>query len=491
MKRLKKIVIQLHKITGSLLSLLFLIWFLSGIVLIFDGFPHASREARFNHLSTFTEANFIGLAPPETNWKGQVNLELCNGKPVYRLVTGRKAQQVFDAKTLKPYNNFSEEYANKLASSFSGSPVKKTELQNEFDQWVPWSYYKPLLPFYKCYINNPSHTVLYISQKTGEIVQQTDRKSRWAARCGAIPHWIYLKNIRPKQGLWMNLVIILSAIGVLVSLTGIIAGFLRFKKGKGITPYKKLFYKWHHIFGFIFGLFVFTFILSGLFSVIDVPDWMVFIPTKNEKKINWGQKLDLAKHPAIFPYKIYEALEQKEGIRKVSWKNMHGTPSYFVYYNNYQIPVVYQLTGDSIQKHTGYSISEIEKIAKGYLGETAFSIIQQEKYDNYYSGSAMYYWPEPVYKLVADDAAQTWIYINPATAEQVKRYTKNTRLRRWLYQGLHKFNFQFLKEEAEWFRKLLLIITSLGGIAVSITGVWLSKKWLRRTIRKTKKHVTK
>lgn len=486
MKRLKKIVIQLHKITGSLLSLLFLVWFISGIVMIFDGFPHASREARFNHLATFPEDQFQQLLPPSTNWKGQVNLELCDDIPVYRVISGRKAQKTYDARTLEPVTNFSEEYAGKLVDSFLNSPVKKIELQHDFDPWVPWSYYKPLLPFYKCYINDSAHTVLYVSQKTGEIVQQTNRKERWIARCGAIPHWLYFKKIRLQRGLWINLVIVLSAIGIVVSLTGIIAGFIRIKKGKGLSPYKKPFYKWHHITGFVFGLFVFTYVLSGFFSLVDVPDWMVFISTKNEKKISWGQKPDLRKQPAISPSRVYEALEQKEGVRKVSWKNMHGTPSYFVYYDNYQVPVTYQLIGDSIQLNTKYSIAEVKEIAKDYLGETSFSIIQQEKYDNYYSGSAMYYWPEPVYKLVADDAAQTWIYINPATAEQVKRYTKNTRLRRWLYQGLHKFNFQFLKEEAEWFRKLLLIITSLGGIAVSITGVWLSKKWLRRTIRKTK-----
>ena len=491
MKRLKNIAIQLHKITGSVLSLLFLVWFISGIVMIFDGFPHASRKERFDHLATFSKNQFKQLAPPASNWSGTINLELCNGEPIYRVITGRKAQKTFDAKTLNPLENFSEQYASKLATSFLGSPVKKVKLQNDLDQWVPWSYYKPLLPFYKCYMNDPAHSVLYISEKTGEIVQQTNRKERWTARCGAIPHWLYFKQIRLQKGLWLNLMLMLSGIGIVASFSGLIVGLIRKKKNNGFTPYKKTLYKWHHITGFVFGVFVFTFVLSGFFSLVDVPDWLVFISTKNEKKISWGQKIDLEKQPAIYPFKIYEALEEKEGIRKISWENMHGTPAYFVYYDNYQIPETYQLIGDSIQKHSQYSISEIREIAKSYLGETTFSITQQEKYDNYYSGSAMFYWPEPVYKLVANDVAETWIYINPATAEQVKRYTKNSRLRRWLYQGLHKFNFQFLKEEAEWFRKLLLVITSLGGIAVSITGVWLSKKWLHKTVLKTKKRLKK
>lgn len=491
MKRLKHIAIQLHKITGSLLSLLFLLWFISGIVMIFEGFPHASRKERFDHLATFSENQFKQLAPPPTTWLGKVNLELCNGKPVYRLITGRKAQKAFDAQNLKPLESFSEEHARKQATSFLGSPVKEVKLLNNVDQWVPWSYYKPLLPFYKCYMNDPARTVLYVSEKTGEIVQQTNRKERWAARCGVIPHWLYFKQLRLQSGLWLVVVLCLSGVGIAMSFTGIIVGLIRKKNGNHLTPYKKALYKWHHITGFIFGLFVFTFVLSGFFSLANVPNWMVFISSKNEKKISWGQDLDLAKQAAISPYKIYEALEQKEGIRKISWKNMHGKPAYFVYYNNYQIPETYQLVGDSIQKHTIYSLSEVKEIAKNYLGGTGYSIIHQEKYDNYYKGSAMYYLPQPVYKLITSNAAQTWIYINPATAEKVKSYTRNTRLRRWLYQGLHKFDFKFLREEAEWFRKLLLIVISLGGIAVSASGVLMSKVWLRRTVRKTQKQLKK
>ncbi len=477
----------MHKITGSVLSLLFLVWFISGIVLIFEGFPHASRKERFEHLSVLSKDEFANLKVPSASWKGKVNLELCNEKPVYRVFSERKAQQVFDAETLNPVGDFSEEYAQKLASSFSGFPVKRIEVLDDFDQWVPWSYYERLLPFYKCYMDDPKHTVLYVSKKSGEIVQQTNRMNRWAARCGAIPHWIYFKNIRLQKGLWINLVLFLSAIGIIVSVSGIVVGFVRLKKGKGLTPYKKPMYKWHHITGFIFGLFVFTFILSGFFSLASVPDWMVFVSEKQNNELEWNQKLDLSKYPLVSPLEIFDALERKNGIRKICWKTIHDKPHYLVYYDDYQVPDIYYWQDGNIIPHKKYSISEIENLAKKYLGSSDFTITQQEKYDDYYSGSAMYYLPEPVYKIEVDDKSQTWLYINPASGEELKRHTKNTRLRRWLYQGLHKFNFHFLKNEAEWFRKLLLILLSIGGIAVSVTGLWLSKRWLRRTIKKTNK----
>ena len=466
---------------------MFLAWFISGIVLIFEGFPHASSKERFEHLSTFSESQLTNLLAPSKDWKGKVDLEIVDGKPVYRLYTGRKAQQVYDATNLAVITKFSKEYARNLSESFLNSKVKEIKYITDVDQWIPWAYYKPLLPIYKCYMSDEKHIVLYVSEKTGSIVQQTNRANRWAARCGAIPHWIYFKNIRTQKGLWVNLVIVLSAIGILVSISGIIAGFIRLVKRKGFTPYKKFDYKWHHITGLFFGLFVFTFILSGFFSLAKVPDWMVFVEKKENKEIEWNQKLDLSIHPTNTPLKIWDSLTQKDGVRKISWKTIHNTPHYFVYYTNHQIPEVYVCKEGAIEPQTSYEISEIEEIARRNCSNTAFEVSVQEKYDNYYRSSAMYHLPEPAYKIEFQDSANTWLYINPSTGEEVKRYNKNTRLRRWLYQGLHKFNIQFLVKEADWFRKLLLVLLSLGGIAVCLTGVWISKKWLKRTINKTNK----
>lgn len=486
MRVLKKIFIQTHKITGSVLSLLFLVWFISGVVMIFDGFPHASRKERFEYLQPISAKQIQQLAAPAKNWKGKVVLELCEGEPVYRVYKNRKAQTVYNAQTLAALPKFEETHATQLAGNFLKSPVKELVVMNELDQWIPWSYYQPLLPIYKCYMDDAKHTVLYVSRQTGEIIQQTDRRARWSARVGAIPHWLYFKKLRLQKGLWIDVVIFLSAIGIVVCISGIVVGFI-FKKKKGITPYKKTAYKWHHITGYIFGIFVFTFILSGFFSLADVPDWMVGVKNKKQVKIEWNQKLDLKEQPELSPLEIWNALEIKENVRRIEWKNLQGLPGFYVYYNQYQIPEVYVWKNGAILKKGAYSVSEIKDLGRKHIVGTGFEVKVQERYDNYYTGSAMYYLPEKAYKIVVNDAPKTWIYLNPVSGDEVKRYTKNTRLRRWLYQGLHKFNFQFLKEEADWFRKLILVILSLGGIAVSVTGVWLSKVWLRRTIRKIKK----
>ncbi len=468
---------------------MFVVWFISGIVLIFDGFPHASREQRFFHLSEFTPQQFENLQAPPKSFKGNLALEICDGKAVYRVRSGRKAQQTYDAKSLQLIGSFDEEYAKSLSESFNGYSLKELKKISKLDDWVPWSYYRPLLPIYKCYMDDPGHSVLYISSKTGEIVQETNRRARWSARVGAIPHWIYFKRLRLVKDTWKLVVIILSSFGVLLCISGIYAGFVRMnsRKKKGITPYKKFWYKWHHLTGFFFGLFVFTFILSGLFSLASVPDWVLGVDPEKKIEIEWNQNLDLSNCEDISPSDIYSAIDNKKGIRKIEWKTVFNKAQFRVYYSHYQKADIYTLQDGKIVPQKDFTLEDIQAEAKNILGNNSFSVSKQNGYDNYYSGSTMYYLPEQAFKIEVDDAARTHLYINPANGDRVKKLTKNTRVRRWLYRFLHTLDLPILKK-VDWLRKTLLVLLSLLGLSVSITGFVISLKWFKRNFRRRKLH---
>lgn len=487
MKRLNKFIIQTHNISGSFLSLMFVVWFLSGIVLIFDGFPHASREERFMHLPELTLQVMENLQAPSSDFNSGVTLETSGGKAVYRVSMGRKAQKVFDAETLSPLQSFTEDNARKLSESFNGHPVKQIVKKSDFDQWVPWSYYKPLLPFYKCYMSDPEHTVIYISEKTGEIVQETKRMERWSARVGAIPHWIYFKKLRLMKDVWRIVVIVLSTLGILISLSGIYVGIIRLKKRKkkSLTPYKKFWYKWHHLAGFSFGLFVFTFVLSGLISVTDVPNWMVGVRSSEKKSIEWNGKPNLTRHENKTPKEVYLALNKKVGIRKIEWVTVFGHPQFRVYYNDYQVPEVYSLNNEKIEPMNQFSPEDIKLQAEIILASNRFKLKIQRGYDNYYSASAMRYLPATAYKIAIDDEQRTNLYIDPATGDEVCRTTKNIRLRVWLYRFLHALDIPFFKN-IEVLRKMILILLSVGGLIVSISGMVLSVKWFKRSFANSK-----
>jgi hypothetical protein len=55
------------------------------------------------------------------------------------------------------------------------------------------------------------------------------------------------------------------------------------------------------------------------------------------------------------------------------------------------------------------------------------------------------------------------------------------RWRRWLFSGLHRLDFtEFMR--ARPFRDVLMWLTLLGGLGVSITGVWLAFRRIRSDV---------
>ncbi|PKQ68354.1 hypothetical protein BZG01_03815 [Labilibaculum manganireducens] len=490
MSRFKNITLQIHNLSGSVLSLMFVIWFLSGFVLIFAGFPHASKEERFLHLSFLTKSDFDSIQAPSKSFSGEIELEKMNGNPVYRVYSGRKSQKVYNAVSLNESEKATEKEAVNLAEDFTGAKLQSVEKIEELDQWIPWDYYNPLLPIYKCYLNDKDHTRIYISEKTGSIIQETTRKSRWAARLGAIPHWIYFKSLRLQKGLWLKVVAWISFLGILVSITGLVAGFIRLKKRKKnsqwteFSPYKKFWYKWHHITGFLFGFFVFTFILSGFFSVVDIPKSLVPVHAKVSAAKVWNQKPDAKQHAVISMSDLWNAVKGEKPIRKVVWKTVMNQACFWVYRDQFELPDVYVATADGVFAKPDYSEKEISSWCKSAFTGTNYDLKELNEFDAYYQKSGMWKRPLPVWQLSLHDADHTCMYIHPKTGEVIKSYNSNDRGRRWLYKSLHTLDFPFLKQH-EWLRKFLLLFLSLGGTVVSVSGFVLGIKWIRRKAKKS------
>ncbi len=482
--RIRRTIIQLHNFTGSLLSLVLLSWFISGIVMIFHGFPHAPRESNFLRLDTFKPVHFKDLQAPPEDFEGRVILELCEDRAVYRLYGKGRAQQLIDASSLLPLPPFTESYARKLCNACGKGLVSGIQVLEKTDSWIPWSSYNKLLPFYKCSMDDPGRTVLYVSAVSGEIIQETNRTKRWAARFGAIPHWIYFKKLRLNVEAWSAVIIVLALLGLVVSISGLYMGLAFAGKRKGrLSPYKKRWYRWHHLTGFFFGIFLFTFLISGFFSMVSVPDWMAGVRKKEKIAIRWNQSLDMKGHAGLTPAAIFNGLEQKEGIRRIEWKTMRGRPSYRVYYDRYREAVIYTREGEQIIKAPPLSTDDVKTYGKSLFGELPFSIEVMQNYDRYYTGSASRYRPLPIYRVSVEDAAASCLYIDPATGEEIRRTNRNSRISRWLYRALHTLDFPALKR-AEPLRKALLIFLSLGGIALSVTGLVLSFKWFRRKTKR-------
>lgn len=474
----------MHKITGSVMSVFFFMWCLSGFVLMFVGFPHASRQARFENLSFFNLKDFSNTQPLSEETVGRVELEKYNEILIYRIYDGRKKQRIINAITLDTFSLFNKKDAKIIAEHFLDSKVSHIDSSNALDSWIPWTSYKPLLPFYKCYMVDDQHSVIYISAKSGNIVQQTNRKSRWLGRIGAIPHWIYFKQLHTKANLRKQVVLWIGIIGWLACLSGIIVGFFRLKRNEdrqivGFTIYKKWWYKWHHILGFVFGLLMVSFVLSGVLYATGIPSWMVNKQRGLSPLVQWN-KFNVP-HRNLTGKQIWDRLPNKEGVRRIGWGNSMNKAIVKVYYSNYKKPLVYFLNGDDLQLVT-LTDTEIIQRAQQLFPNVSFQICLQNEYDYYYENQEMFKRPLPIYKLDFKNKFNETLYINPSSGEAVKYLDNNKRTRRWLTRALHKFDFPILyKHDA--LRKVLLMVVLIGGLVFSISSIVLTQKWIKRVIK--------
>ena len=101
-----------------------------------------------------------------------------------------------------------------------------------------------------------------------------------------------------------------------------------------------------------------------------------------------------------------------------------------------------------------------------------------QQYDSYYydrDGRR----PRPVLRVRYSDSAHTWLYLDPQHGVIVHKEEQLSRANRWLYHGLHSFDFPFL-----YYRRplwdIVVIVLCLGGIVLSAATMAPAWQRLRR-----------
>jgi hypothetical protein len=149
------------------------------------------------------------------------------------------------------------------------------------------------------------------------------------------------------------------------------------------------------------------------------------------------------------------------------------------YYLMVSAPQLQELIDATGRPVSGFSDDFLLAAAKRAVPQG--NIVEQavlNEYDAYYYDRLRQGPPLPVLRLKFDDPARTWLYVNPRRGEIVSRYERSGRVERWLYHGLHSWDFPFLwSSRPAW--DIVVIALSLGGVFLSITGVVMGYRALK------------
>ncbi|MBM3762720.1 MAG: hypothetical protein FJW36_21050 [Acidobacteria bacterium] len=491
----RKQLILFHRWMGVVFSLLFAMWFGSGLVLMYWPYPGVSAESRLEKstaiepervsVSLEEAAKLAGVAKPD-----RVRLTMLDGRPVYRFHIGR-SQKVIYADRLEQFTGLSQEAALGVASRWTGQDpavARFAGAKTEEDQWTLNKAVRPLRPFLK--FSWPNGEEVYVSQVSGEVMQHTSQADRIGAWLGAIPHWLYFTLLRNETALWRAIVIALSLAGTIMTVFGIVVGVwlyspskrFRFASGPSSIPYAG-WKRWHTIIGLVFGLVTFTWILSGMFSMNPMQWSPEFGPeaemTRSLQGAGWKSNL--------FAGEAVGSALGRAGVSQVKEVELAVADSRGVYFLRTSAKSVVRMeAGGEPTRGVSFEWAK-EQVSRAMPGAKLVESRVVTAYENYYisrDGKL----PLPAYYFEFDDAGRTMHYVDASTGKLVESFVTLSRWNRWLYHGLHSFDLPWLyANRPSW--DLAVILPMLGGCALCVTSVWIA--WVRLRRKATQLKVAK
>jgi hypothetical protein len=495
---LKRILIFVHRWLGVALCLIFLLWFPSGIGMMYWDYPSISPNDRLERSPALDPSKIVlspaeaaatlgGIQPP-----GQVHLGTFDGRPAYRFRSGRDGETIVYADTGEQQIDVSKEMMERIVSAWTGQPASaaQVELIEEVDQWTLQSRLRDLRPLWK--YSWPNGNQVYISEATGEVVQYTTTASRLGAYVGAIPHWLYFTPLRKHGPQWSQVVIWSSGIGTVSAILGIVIGVWMYSPSKRYRyagaptsiPYRGQ-KRWHMVFGLIFGLGAATWAFSGMLSMDPFPMQRTGGPAGGGGRRGGGPGIPQAlrgrggqiaafagKHPR-------EALAQLPnlGVKELELTSFAGDPVYMATVAGDDTRII-PVNGEPQTTFDRQRIIDIVTKAAQSSGGADVSVLDQ--YDRYYLDRRRKR-PLPVILAQLHDAEHTRYYIDPKTARVVGNYSSSNWMSRWLYHGLHSLDFPWLYN----YRPLwdIVVITFMaGGTALCVTSLVLAWRVLGRKL---------
>ena len=491
----KRALIFVHRWMGVALCLLFLLWFLSGMVMMYWDYPQVMKTDRLERAPVLA-ASRIRLSPQEAFAKLEANepadrvrLRMFDGRPAYVFGFGGEELIVYADDGTMP-EEFSPDMTLRAATTWTGQPPEaaRLELNAAEDQWTVSEEFAALRPMRK--YTWPDGEEVYVSTVTGDVEQYTTRASRMGAYFGAIPHWLYFTPLRKHARQWTRVVIWSSGLGTVAALLGIIAGAssyspskqFRYKGAPARLPYTGQ-KRWHATLGLIFGLVACTWTFSGMLSMDPFPA-LEARPSQMGARVA-GTLRGGPPDPKAFDAKPPQEAIAEAGsdftVKEMEMESFDGAPVYVATAGANRTRIVNAGGAAGGGWHAAFDTAEILGLVKRAAQPNGVAEARLvTEYDAYYRDRHQRR-PLPVLLARMNDGERTALYIDPKTARVVDGYDARLRWNRWLYHGLHSIDLPALyRHRPAWDITVLTLLA--GGTSLCATSLLMALGVLRRKL---------
>jgi hypothetical protein len=190
-----------HRYVGVVMGLLMLLWFVSGLVMLFVHWPDVGEAERADGLAPIRWSQCCAFGDVQlSQLVTSATVEDLAGRPVLRFDDG-----VIDLATGAMVHQVSSDEAAVMAARYAaahgiaGRPGTPQGVQR--DQWTVTGYFNKRRPFYRFRFDDLARTDVYVSAHTGTVSQVVNAREKLLNWLGPIPHWLYFEGLRANPGL--------------------------------------------------------------------------------------------------------------------------------------------------------------------------------------------------------------------------------------------------------------------------------------------------
>lgn len=532
--------VWLHRWAGVVGCLLFVVWFGSGLVMMYVPYPALTEPERLRALPELdlTRVALTPVAAVEAGagsttstaqpsrqvWPKELRLNMLADRPAYQLTLWDGSRRVVWADTGEHAGAFDEAHARRIAAAYllrsanaapglAGEPLGATSADLvsqqkslaqalavepiERDQWTVPQGLNPLRPLYRVALAGDgasgrsaggteswAHrlglapgTELYVSAVSGEVVRDTTAWERGWNWLGSVPHWIYFTPLRADPPLWRTVVLWVSGFCILSAITGLVLGVWRLRPRRGLVKASPFKAWW--------AWHHWTGLLGGvLLTGWIVSGWVSMDPNRWFTARQWpvAAQQAMAGVPAD-----RSALQRTAGqVWDQALAQAPSQPKELQWrWVQGQGMAVWLAASDAVAHTTGAVTSVREPLSEpqARLAVSALAAPAQVQQVSWQTGHDTYYYPHgtrvrplPVWRVELNDADRTTVYLHPVTGAVVATVDQTARLRRWAFNALHSLDLAFLRQ-APVLWQAVMWLGSLLGLAVSLTALVLA--WRR------------
>jgi uncharacterized iron-regulated membrane protein len=472
--------IVVHRYLGIAVGALMVMWFVSGIVMMYVAFPRVTEDQRVRtlaHIPWTACCRFGERSIGEDEEVLRAQIENLAGAPAIRLRRPARRDATVDLASgtiIRVDAERAQAIALDAGPRIIGRPAAPTfsELA-QTDQWTVGRLVRDR-PLFRFEFDDPERTNIYVSSTTGQVVHWTTATQRFWNWLGTIPHWLYFVDLRSNPPLWSEVVIWTSLLGTFLTGIGLYLGISQLKLGAGkkASPYRGWMY-WHHMVGLVFGIVTLTWVMSGLISMNpwgfleggegagdparvagQPPSWSAVRASVDTMRLQPGVASAVSVTMAPLGGRLYWLAAQSDG--SVTRLDAAGH--------------VVAITEADLAEAAGRIAGAVGIAEQGMIDrEDAYYFQLQEAF------------VLPAYRVVLGDEEHTRYYLDPTTGSVLQRADANGRWHRWLFGGLHRIDFTgWMRARPAWDIIVLTLMT--GGLVLTATGLYLALRRVRNDV---------